>query len=60
MYRIITTLAVMCTASVAHATTIPGPNSIQYGMRVISGWKCRANGRLIVTYTNRKSYRLMH
>ena len=52
MYRIITTLAVMCMASVTHAATleIPGPNTTQAGIGVISGWKCRANGSLTIRF----------
>ena len=33
-------------AAVAHAATleIPGPNSVQSGVQLISGWKCEVNG----------------
>ena len=52
MHRIIAAIVVVFITSVAHAATlgIPGPNTTQSGIGVISGWKCRANGRLTVRF----------
>ena len=52
MHRIIATIVVVFITSVAHAATleIPGPNTTQSGIGVVSGWKCRANGRLTVRF----------
>ena len=51
MYRLILIIAALFLVSVAQATTleIPGPNSIQSGIGIISGWKCEA-GRLTVRF----------
>ncbi len=41
----------LCTASAWAATLeIPGSGTTQSGIGVISGWKCRANGRLTVRF----------
>ena len=52
MHRTIAAIVVVFMASVAHAATleIPGPNTTQSGIGVISGWKCRANGRLTIRF----------
>ena len=52
MSRIILIIAAVFLASVAHAATlgIPGPGTTQSGVGVISGWKCRANGRLTIRF----------
>ena len=52
MSRIIVTIAAVFMASIAQAATleIPGPNTTQSGIGVISGWKCRTNGRLTIRF----------
>ncbi len=52
MSRTILIIAAVFLASVAHAATlgIPGPGTTQSGVGVISGWKCRANGRLTIRF----------
>ena len=51
----------LCTTSVWAATLeIPGPGSTQSGIGVISGWKCRANGRLTVRFNGGTSIPLVY
>ena len=46
------TVVALSVAYVAHAATleIPGPNSTQSGIQLISGWKCTANGPLTIRF----------
>ena len=52
MSHIVVTIAVVFVVSIAQAATleIPGPNTTQSGIGVISGWKCRTNGRLTIRF----------
>ena len=52
MYRIMLIIAVLFMASASHAATleIPGPNTTQSGVQLISGWKCEANGPLTIRF----------
>ena len=45
-------LATIMALSVAYVATleIPGPNSTQSGIPLISGWKCEANGPLTIRF----------
>ena len=51
-YHIILTTVIVFMASVAHTATleIPGPNSTQSGIQLISGWKCEATGPLTIRF----------
>ena len=62
MDRIIVTICVVFLASVAHAATlgIPGPGTTQSGVGVISGWKCRANGRLTIRFDGGEAIPLVY
>ena len=62
MHRIIATIVVVFITSVAHAATleIPGPNTTQSGIGVVSGWKCRANGRLTVRFDGGRTIPLVY
>ena len=62
MYRIILTILALFVASVAHAATleIPGPNSVQSGIQLISGWKCEVNGSLTIRFDGGEAIPLVY
>ena len=62
MYCMIVTIAVMFLTSVAHSATleVPGPNSIQSGVQLISGWKCETNGPLTIRFDGGNAIPLLY
>ena len=62
MYRIILTILVLFMTSMAHAATleIPSPNSVQSGIQLISGWKCKVNGPLTIRFDGGEAIPLLY
>ena len=62
MARIIATLVFVLMVSVSHAATleIPGPNSTQSGIQLISGWKCETNGPLTIRFDGGNAIPLLY
>lgn len=62
MYHIVLTIVVAFMASVAHTATleIPGPNSIQSGIQLISGWKCETTGPLTIRFNGGNAIPLLY
>ena len=62
MYHIVLTIVVVFMASVAHTATleIPGPNSTQSGIQLISGWKCEATGPLTIRFDGGNAIPLLY
>lgn len=62
MYHIVLTVVIVFMASVAHTATleIPGPNSIQSGIQLISGWKCEATGPLTIRFDGGNNIPLLY
>lgn len=56
------TIMALSVAYVAHAATleIPGPNSTQSGIQLISGWKCEANGPLTIRFDGGNAIPLLY
>ena len=62
MYHIVLTIVVAFMASVAHTATleIPGPNSTQSGIQLISGWKCETTGPLTIRFDGGNAIPLLY
>lgn len=62
MYHIVLTIVVVFMASMAHTATleIPGPNSTQSGIQLISGWKCEATGPLTIRFDGGNAIPLLY
>ena len=56
------TVMALSVAYVAHAATleIPGPNSTQSGIQLISGWKCEATGPLTIRFDGGNAIPLLY